>query len=194
MKDLFAELRRRHVFRVGGAYFVVAWLALQVVDVLVPLLEAPPWVGRTILLVLVAGLPIVLILAWAFDITSDGIKRTDESTETALQIKTSRRRNLDRAIVGGLAVAVAALDASGVHAVPHMIGEGVKTLPQEVAELGGHLLLVERAAHAMHPGVALRVPDREGEMPGSEHGGAETLHVERRPAEPAREEGIELLA
>jgi len=101
VRDLLAELKRRHVFRVAGAYLVVAWLALQVVDVLVPLLDAPRWVGRTILLVLVAGLPIALILAWAFDLTPEGVRRT-EADGTSLEITTSRPRKLDRVIVAAL--------------------------------------------------------------------------------------------
>jgi TolB-like protein/Tfp pilus assembly protein PilF len=73
--SLFQEFRRRKVFRVAAAYIIVAWLILQVVDVLVPMLELPGWVGRLVLLLLIVGLPVAIFLAWAFELTPEGIKR-----------------------------------------------------------------------------------------------------------------------
>ncbi|RLA43659.1 MAG: hypothetical protein DRR06_11570 [Gammaproteobacteria bacterium] len=75
---MWAELKRRKVVRVGIAYIVVAWLLLQVADVVLNNIESPAWVFRTILLLLVGGLPIAIIFAWAFEFTPDGIKK-DES-------------------------------------------------------------------------------------------------------------------
>jgi len=71
----FAELRRRHVFRVGIAYVVVAWLLLQVAEIVLDFLEVPAWAGKLLLVFLVLGLPIALILAWAFELTPEGLKR-----------------------------------------------------------------------------------------------------------------------
>lgn len=73
--SLFKELRRRKVFRVAVAYIVVAWLVLQVVDVLAPMLELPNWVARGVLLLLIIGLPLALLFAWAYELTPDGIRR-----------------------------------------------------------------------------------------------------------------------
>ena len=73
--SLFQELRRRKVFRVAVAYMVIAWLLLQVVDVIAPMLELPGWVGKFVLLLLVVGLPISIFLAWAFELTPDGVRR-----------------------------------------------------------------------------------------------------------------------
>ena len=75
---LFEELKRRNVIRVGIAYLVAAWLLLQVVDVLAPLLELPDWVGRLILLILLIGLLPVLIFSWVYELTPDGLKRETE--------------------------------------------------------------------------------------------------------------------
>ena len=58
-----SELNRRNVFRVGAAYGVAAWLLLQVVDVVVPVIDAPDWVAKSLLLLLAIGLPIALIFA-----------------------------------------------------------------------------------------------------------------------------------
>jgi TolB-like protein/tetratricopeptide (TPR) repeat protein len=78
MNSMWAELKRRKIVRVGIAYIVVAWLLLQVADVVLNNIESPAWVFRTILLLLVCGLPIAIIFAWAFEVTPDGIKK-DES-------------------------------------------------------------------------------------------------------------------
>ena len=77
--SLFDELKRRKVFRVAAAYVFVAWLILQVVDVLVSMLELPNWVGKLILLLLIVGLPIGIFFAWAFELTPDGIRRDSGS-------------------------------------------------------------------------------------------------------------------
>ena len=73
--SLFQELRRRKVFRVAIPYLVVAWLLLQVVDVVAPMFELPGWVGRFVLLLLVVGLPVAIFFAWAFELTPDGVRR-----------------------------------------------------------------------------------------------------------------------
>ena len=64
MADFFAELKRRHVYRVGAAYAVVAWVLLQLVANVAPILDLPPWIARTILLLLGIGFPVALIFAW----------------------------------------------------------------------------------------------------------------------------------
>ncbi|NIA27681.1 MAG: hypothetical protein GWP02_06460 [Desulfobulbaceae bacterium] len=80
--SFFDELKRRRVFRVAVTYIVIAWLMLQVVDVLVPMLELPHWAGKLILLLLIVGLPIAIIVAWAFELTPEGVRR-DRGSETA---------------------------------------------------------------------------------------------------------------
>lgn len=80
MAGLIEELRRRKVFRVAVVYVVVAWLLIQVVDVVLPTFNAPQWVNQTIILVLLLGLPVALVLAWAFELTPQGIKPAAEVT------------------------------------------------------------------------------------------------------------------
>jgi TolB-like protein/tetratricopeptide (TPR) repeat protein len=72
--SLIAELQRRKVFKVGGAYLVVAWLAVQAVSIGFPAFDAPPWLLRVFILVAMLGFPAALVLAWAFDATPDGVK------------------------------------------------------------------------------------------------------------------------
>ena len=78
MPLFFTELRRRNVVRVGIAYVVVGWLLMQAASALEPALLLPDWVDRVVAVFLLIGFPIVLIFAWAFEITPDGIKLTKE--------------------------------------------------------------------------------------------------------------------
>jgi TolB-like protein len=79
--SLFSELKRRNVFRVSAAYAVVGWLFLQVSDVVLDFTEAPAWIGKVIIALLVLGFFVALILSWLFDITPDGIRRDDGGTK-----------------------------------------------------------------------------------------------------------------
>ena len=92
LMSIFGELKRRKVFRVLAAYIVVAWLMLQVVDVLVPMLELPNWVGKLVLLLLIIGLPIAIVLAWAFEWTPEGVRRDfgGEAVDVVLTPETVR--------------------------------------------------------------------------------------------------------
>src|ERR1039457_5761467 len=74
--SFFAELQRRHVYKVGAAYAVAGWLLVQVVTQVFPIFEVSTLVQRIIVLAIVAGFPLALILSWLFDITSQGIVRT----------------------------------------------------------------------------------------------------------------------
>ena len=76
MNQLFAELRRRNVFRVAAAYLVVGWIVMQVVSVMTPALELPDWVDGFFAILLMVGLPIALLLAWAFEMTPAGVQKT----------------------------------------------------------------------------------------------------------------------
>jgi TolB-like protein len=77
-RNFFAELKRRHVYRVAIAYAVVAWLLVQVATQVFPFFEIPNWIVRLIVLVVVLGFPIALIIAWAFEMTPQGIKRAED--------------------------------------------------------------------------------------------------------------------
>src|SRR6266566_574566 len=76
-RNFFAELRRRNVYKVAVAYAVVGWLVVQVATQVFPFLEIPNWVVRLVIALVVIGFPIALIIAWAFEATPEGIKRTE---------------------------------------------------------------------------------------------------------------------
>src|SRR5213592_1779564 len=72
-KNFFTELKRRNVYKVAIAYAVVAWLLIQVATQVFPFFEIPNWAVRLVVLLLVIGFPVALILAWAFELTPEGI-------------------------------------------------------------------------------------------------------------------------
>jgi TolB-like protein len=72
--NLFAELKRRKVVKVGAAYLVVAWLSVQAASIGFPAFDAPPWALRVFILVLMLGFPLVVVLTWALDVTPDGVR------------------------------------------------------------------------------------------------------------------------
>lgn len=75
--SLFNELKRRHVFRVAITYIIIAWLILQVADVVLDKIGVPDWTFRVILVFLVIGFPVAVMLGWAYDLTPQGLKRTE---------------------------------------------------------------------------------------------------------------------
>src|SRR5437667_6909098 len=80
-RNFFAELKRRNVYKVAVAYGVVAWLLMQIASQIFPFFEIPNWAVRLVVLLLVIGFPVALILAWAFELTPEGIKRTEFADE-----------------------------------------------------------------------------------------------------------------
>jgi len=76
-RNFFAELKRRNVYKVAVAYGVVAWLLMQIASQIFPFFEIPNWVVRLVVLLLIIGFPVALIIAWAFEVTPEGVKRTE---------------------------------------------------------------------------------------------------------------------
>ena len=76
--NFFAELKRRNVYKVAVAYAVVGWLLVQVATQVFPFFEIPNWAVRLVVLVIVIGFPIALVMAWAFELTPQGLKRTED--------------------------------------------------------------------------------------------------------------------
>jgi adenylate cyclase len=85
MKAFLQELRKRHVVKVGIAYLVAAWVVLQLADVIFPALGLPEWSITLVLGLLAIGFPAALIISWVFDVTPDGIQRTDEMGNAAVK-------------------------------------------------------------------------------------------------------------
>ena len=76
--SFFTELRRRNVYKVAVAYAVVGWLLVQIATQVFPFFEIPNWAVRLVVLAIIIGFPIALVIAWAFELTPEGLKRTEE--------------------------------------------------------------------------------------------------------------------
>jgi len=109
-RRLFQELRRRRVFRVAAAYVVAAWVVIQVADVALEAFEVPEWGMRLIIIAAVLGLVIAVTLAWAFDVTADGVRRAQSAGEPAPPVgggtDTGKGPRGRRALIGAAVVAV----------------------------------------------------------------------------------------
>ena len=107
-RGFFAELRRRNVYRAGVIYAMAGWLLIQVATQVFPFFEIPNWVVRLIIVLLVLGFPVALAFAWAFEITPEGIVKTDE-LPPGKSASWQTGRKLDFVIIGILAMAIAVL-------------------------------------------------------------------------------------
>jgi TolB-like protein/Tfp pilus assembly protein PilF len=106
--NFFAELRRRNVYRVAIAYAVVAWLLIQIATQVFPIFEIPAWCVRLVVVLLLLGFPVAMLLAWAYELTPEGIKRTEDvAPEQSIKKKTGRK--LNSLIIGVLLCAIAFL-------------------------------------------------------------------------------------
>src|ERR1700692_373066 len=103
--NFFAELKRRNVYKVAVAYAVVAWLLVQVATQVFPFLEIPNWVVRLVIAIVVIGFPLALVIAWAFEATPEGIKRTE--TADAMPVTTRKKHAWIYVVVIGAAISIA---------------------------------------------------------------------------------------
>ena len=103
--NLFAELKRRNVYKVAVAYAVVSWLLIQVATQVFPFFEIPNWAVRLVVVLLILGFPVALILSWAFEITPEGIKRESEIEPDKSITHHTGRKIVALTIVLGMAAA-----------------------------------------------------------------------------------------
>jgi adenylate cyclase len=99
--SFFAELKRRNVYKVAVAYAVVAWLLIQIATQVLPFFEIPNWGVRLVVLLIAVGFPIALVIAWAFELTPEGIKRT-EDVDPAVETRAKSHAWIYVAIVAAL--------------------------------------------------------------------------------------------
>ena len=110
-KNYWKELKRRNVIKAGLAYLVVAWLITQVLSIILPAFEAPPYILKIALVVLLIGFPIWLVFSWVYEFTHDGIKKTvDIEPENSIMHKTGSKLNKVIILVLSIAVTVLIID------------------------------------------------------------------------------------
>lgn len=130
-KNFFAELKRRNVYKVAVAYGVVGWLLIQAASIILPTFEAPAWTMKVLIAALAIGFPIAVLLAWAFEITPEGIVRTEEvAPHESITRRTGRK--LDFLIISVLVVVIALLLADRLRRPPpsdSANGKSIAVLP-----------------------------------------------------------------
>src|SRR5881398_2121784 len=135
LRKFFAELKRRNVYKVAIAYAVVAWLLMQIATQVFPFLEIPNWAIRLVIMLIVIGFPIALVIAWAFELTPEGLKRT-EDVDVSKSIKRKTSRKLDFFIIAVLLLVIGALLFQRLHsnvspAVSSSLEKSIAVLPFE---------------------------------------------------------------
>jgi len=96
LKEYIAELKRRKVFKTAITYLIVAWVIAQVSDIVLPTFNAPPYFMKTLIIILIIGFPLILILAWIYELTPQGIKKTKNvEAEPSISVQTNHRLNND---------------------------------------------------------------------------------------------------
>src|SRR5947207_974186 len=103
--NLFSELKRRNVYKVAVAYAIVGWLLVQVATQVFPFLEIPNWVVRLVIALVMIGFPIALVIAWAFELTPEGIKRT-EDVDLAALARQPRKHAWIFVVIAGAAISI----------------------------------------------------------------------------------------
>jgi serine/threonine-protein kinase len=131
-RNFFSELKRRNVYKVAIAYGVVAWLLLQAASILFPTFEAPPWTMKIFVAVTAFGFPIALIIAWAFELTPEGLKRTEFADE--LPTKSARSRAWIYVVVVAGAISVS-LFFLGRYSAPRNVSESANVAAKSIAVL-----------------------------------------------------------
>ncbi|AVR45685.1 hypothetical protein C7S20_10695 [Christiangramia fulva] len=110
-KNYFKELKRRNVFKAAIAYLVVSWIVIQVISILFPLFKIPGAFQKGIVIILAVGFPVWLIFAWIYELTPDGLKKTEKvAQERSITHETSNKFN--KIIIGALVVAIILLGAN----------------------------------------------------------------------------------
>src|SRR5947209_4572305 len=103
--NFFSELKRRNVYKVAVAYAIVGWLLVQVATQVFPFLEIPNWVVRLVIALVIIGFPIALVIAWAFEATPEGIKRTEDVDLSGERVP--KKRAWIYVVVIGAAISIA---------------------------------------------------------------------------------------
>ena len=116
MNQIFAELRRRNVFRVAAAYLVGSWLVLQIVGTIEISAGLPDWTDGMALVVLVIGLPIALVIAWAFELTPEGLQKTSAASDSVVAPRGVSP--FDYALLAGLALVIVGIGAQALFMTP----------------------------------------------------------------------------
>src|SRR5262245_52203184 len=130
--NFFAELKRRNVYKVAVAYAIVGWLLVQVATQVFPFLEIPTWVVRLVIALVAIGFPIALVIAWAFELTPEGIRRAEDVD--VVKPGRSHGRVWIYVVVVAATISIG-LFFLGRYSVPRNVGESTNLSAKSIAVL-----------------------------------------------------------
>ena len=114
---LFKELKRRNVIKATMAYIVIAWVLIQVLTIILPIFQVPAWALKTLMILLAIGLPVWMAFSWVYDVTPEGLQKTDSvSTDESVTATTNKRLNIIIVVMLLIAIGVNFIDRSGSQA------------------------------------------------------------------------------
>ncbi len=153
-----AELKRRHVLRVLGAYAVTVWAILQVSDIVLPALMAPGWVMSALVAAAIIGTPVTAVLAWVYDLTPKGVEKTQALASDLPSVAPLGGRTIDYLIIAGLLLIL-----TFVLLKP---GPGAARIGTSIAVLPFNSISAERNDRYLGDGVAEAIMDQLARIPG----------------------------
>jgi TolB-like protein len=183
MANFFAELKRRHMFRVAAAYAVVAWLLLQIVNNVAPVLDLPVWVARAFLLALVIGFPIALLFVWMRDLAP--------ADATAPRAATNK---LDYALMGALVLVIALLSYQQLAPAPGVPPQQAERGALSIAVLPFANLSGDESQRFFSDGMSEEISLALAKVPGLTVLARSSSSASQVQALPAREKGRALNA
>ena len=133
-KKYITELKRRNVFKSGMAYLIVAWLIAQVASIVLPTFDSPPYLMKVLLFILGLGLPITLIIAWIYELTPEGIKKTKNVDHNSSKVSLTNKR-LNKLIIATLSIAVILLLFNQLRNTPANIADKINDDIKSIAVL-----------------------------------------------------------
>ena len=143
--SLIEELKRRNVIRMAGLYLVAAWLTVQVSSTVLPMFDAPAWVPRAIVILLVIGFVPAMVFAWVFELTPQGVKR-ESRIDRAQSITPQTGRSIDRMILVGLALIIVLMGIERVWFAARTAGPSSAAATSASASAPGAPLSTAKAA------------------------------------------------
>mgnify|MGYP001820797883 FL=1 len=130
MGQLLQELKRRNVVRVGVAYVVVAWLVIQVIETVSDPLGLPDWTEAFFIVLMLAGLPVILLFSWAFELTPEGLKKTEDvEIDKSVTDVTGKKLNYTIIVVLALALGYFLWERQG------LVEQAEQTATEQAAEV-----------------------------------------------------------
>jgi TolB-like protein/Tfp pilus assembly protein PilF len=156
---LFEELKRRNVIKATMAYIVIAWVLIQVLTIILPIFQAPTWALKTLMILMVIGLPIWVIFSWVYDVTPEGLKKTEKtSTDESVTATTNKRLNIIIVVMLLIAIGVNFIDSSGSEA-SNKLSSAEPSIENSIAVLPFKDMSPDKDQEYFSDGIAIEIID-----------------------------------